>query len=137
VPIPSGQAVCYASGCPISDRNAKAGFTPVQADEVLNGVLSLPLSKWHYKFEPPEIQHIGPMAQDFKAAFGVGVDDKHIFQIDADGVSFAAIQALSHKLETVAAEQRTLERENADLRAHVQQLETQVAAARAAAGRAP
>jgi hypothetical protein len=117
----------------VSDRNAKAGFSPVQADEVLDGVLSLPLSKWHYKSEPPEIQHIGPMAQDFKAAFGVGADDKHIFQIDADGVSFAAIQALSRKLETLAAAQRTLERDNADLLAHVQQLETQLATARAGA----
>ena len=107
----------------------------MEADAVLGGVLSLPLSKWHYKFEPPEIQHIGPMAQDFKAAFGVGVDDKHIFQIDADGVSFAAIQALSHKLEAVAAAQRTLERANADLLAHVQQLETQVATDRTTACR--
>jgi hypothetical protein len=119
----------------MSDRNAKAGFTPVQADAVLDGLLSLPLSKWHYKFEPPEIQHIGPMAQDFKAAFGVGVDDKHIFQIDADGVSFAAIQALSHKLDTVMEAQRRLERDNADLLARVQQLETEVATARAAASR--
>jgi hypothetical protein len=111
----------------------KAGFTQVKPDAVLDGVMSLPLTRWHYKFEPPEIQHIGPMAQDFKAAFGVGADDKHIFQIDADGVSFAAIQALAHKLEALEAGQRTLERENADLRAQVQKLETRLASPRASA----
>jgi len=109
----------------------KAGFTPVAPDAVLDAVTSLPLSKWHYKSEPAEIQHIGPMAQDFKAAFGVGADDTHIFQIDADGVSFAAIQALAHKLDAVMASQRSLERENAELRSHVQELEGRVGASRA------
>ncbi len=116
----------------MSDRNAKAGFTPIDENAVLDGVLSLPLTKWHYKAESPDVQHIGPMAQDFKATFGVGADDKHIFQIDADGVSFAAIQALSRRVEALAGAQRTLERDNEDLRAKVQQLESQVATARAA-----
>jgi hypothetical protein len=34
------------------------------------------------------------MAQDFAAAFAVGEDDKHIHPVDAQGVAFAAIQAL-------------------------------------------
>ena len=34
------------------------------------------------------------MAQDFKAAFHVGEDDKHITTIDADGVALSAIQGL-------------------------------------------
>jgi hypothetical protein len=114
----------------------KAGFTPVETDAVLDGVVSLPLTKWHYAFEPSEVQHIGPMAQDFKAAFGVGTDDKQIFTIDADGVSFAAIQALSRKLDSLSAAQRTLERENADLRTQLQHLHTEVAKG-GACGRAP
>jgi trimeric autotransporter adhesin len=44
-------------------------------------------------------QHVGPMAQDFHAAFGVGPDDKHIATVDADGVALAAIQGLNQKLE--------------------------------------
>ena len=39
------------------------------------------------------------MAQDFHAAFGVGLDDKHIATVDADGVALAAIQGLNQKLE--------------------------------------
>jgi hypothetical protein len=33
----------------------------------------------------------GPMAQDFKAAFGVGETDTGITSVDADGVALAAI----------------------------------------------
>jgi hypothetical protein len=109
----------------------KAGFTPVEPDAVLDAVASLPLSKWHYIEEPPGVQHIGPMAQDFKAAFDVGADDKHIFQIDADGVSFAAIQALAHRLDALTASQRSLEKENADLRTQVRKLERRASAAQA------
>ena len=42
--------------------------------------------------------HMGPMAQDFHAAFGLGTDDKHIATVDADGVALAAIQGLNQKL---------------------------------------
>jgi hypothetical protein len=128
VPIPPGEAVCYAGGCPVSDRNAKAGFTSVSGDDVLSGLMSIPVTRWHYKFEPPEVQHIGPMAQDFKAAFGVGTDDKHIFQIDADGVSFAAIQALTHRIAALSLAQDTLERDNAELRSRVKYLEREIEA---------
>src|SRR5437763_1668750 len=61
--------------CGWQSRNMKTGIRPVQADSVLQGVLSLPIAKWHYKTETPDVQHIGPMAQDFKATFGVGADD--------------------------------------------------------------
>jgi len=37
---------------------------------------------------------MGPMAQDFREAFGLGADDKHIATVDADGVALAAIKAL-------------------------------------------
>jgi Chaperone of endosialidase len=134
IPIPPGQAYCYV-GCPRSDFNVKAGFASVQPDSVLDAVAALPLSKWHYKEEPPDVQHIGPMAQDFKAAFGVGADDKHIFQIDADGVSLAAIQALAHRLDALTASQRSLERENADLLVKVRRLERRVSVAPTSNGR--
>ena len=43
---------------------------------------------------------MGVTAQDFHAAFGgLGVDNKHISPVDADGVAFAAIQGLNRKLE--------------------------------------
>ena len=52
------------------------------------------------------VRHLGPVAQDFKAAFGLGSSDKHIATVDADGVALAAIQGLNQKVEQQRAEQR-------------------------------
>lgn len=95
-----------------SDRNAKENFNSISPAEVLAKVAELPISEWNFKTDT-QTTHIGPMAQDFYAAFGVGSDDKHIATVDADGVAFAAIQGLNQKLE----------RENADLRARLEKLE--------------
>jgi hypothetical protein len=82
-----------------SDRNAKEGFETVKPGEVLDKVLALPLSRWNYKTDSENSRHLGPMAQDFHAAFGLGTDDKHIATVDADGVALAAIQGLNQKVE--------------------------------------
>jgi Chaperone of endosialidase len=80
-----------------SDRNAKMNFSPVSPKEILAKISILPISTWSYK-DDPYVKHIGPMAQDFKAAFGVGVNETTISVIDRDGVAFAAIQALQQML---------------------------------------
>ena len=98
-----------------SDRNAKENFAPVDAKEILAKVTSLPLTRWNYK-QDTATPHLGPMAQDFYAAFAVGPDDKHITAVDADGVALAAIQGLNQKLE----EQRA---ENAELKQRLEKLE--------------
>jgi hypothetical protein len=53
--------------------------------------------EWRYKNQPDEL-HLGPVAQDFYAAFGLGGDDKHIATVDEGGVALAAIQGLSRLL---------------------------------------
>jgi hypothetical protein len=108
VPVPPGQEFC-SQMCPISDRNRKRDFEPVDAAEVLDKVVALPITTWSYKFEDPSIRHIGPMAQDFRAAFGVGKTEKLIFQVDADGVALASIQALHAKIETLEREKQALQ----------------------------
>jgi hypothetical protein len=55
------------------------------------------------------VRHIGPMAQDFYAAFGVGEDDRHITSIDEDGVALAAIKAQSHQIGALRDENEMLE----------------------------
>jgi hypothetical protein len=82
----------------MSDRQAKTNFASVDPQEVLRRVAALPIQTWSYK-EQPSVRHVGPMAQDFGAAFEVGADDKHITTVDADGVALAAIQGLNQKLE--------------------------------------
>ena len=46
---------------------------------------------------------MGPMAQDFHGAFGLGDSDKTITNIDADGVALAAIQGLKRELDDKSA----------------------------------
>ncbi len=54
----------------------------------------IPILTWNYETQDGSIRHMGPIAQDFRAAFGLGSDDKHITTVDADGVALAAIQEL-------------------------------------------
>jgi hypothetical protein len=82
-----------------SDRDAKEGFEAVNPAEVLDKVMTLPVTRWRYRTDEARTSHLGPVAQDFHAAFGVGFDDKHIATVDADGVALAAIQGLNRKLE--------------------------------------
>lgn len=78
----------------LSDRNCKTNFTQVDSRAVLNRVLELPISTWSYQNAPADQRHLGPMAQDFYASFHVGLDDKSICTVDAEGVALAAIQGL-------------------------------------------
>ena len=70
---------------------------------MLDKVAELPVSTWSYKAQGPDIRHIGPMAQDFTAAFGVGEDDRHITSVDADGVALAAIKGLDQRVDALSA----------------------------------
>ncbi len=100
-----------------SDRNAKKNFSSVNSSSILEKIAHLPISSWNYKTDANNLRHIGPMAQDFHAAFGLnGTDDKHISSIDEQGVALAAIQGLNLKLE----------RENAALRAQFKSLEARL-----------
>jgi hypothetical protein len=83
----------------LSDRHAKENFTPTNAREVLDKVAALPMTSWNYKAQEKSVRHLGPMAQDFHAAFGLGENDRTITTVDADGVALAAIQGLNAKLE--------------------------------------
>jgi hypothetical protein len=99
-----------------SDRALKVNFTVVDAQAVLAKVAQLPIDEWSYKAEG-EQRHLGPVAQDFYAAFGLGADDKHITTVDEGGVALAAIKGLNAKVE----EQQ---REIAELRERVQYTES-------------
>jgi hypothetical protein len=77
----------------LSDRTMKTGVVALDDAAVLAKVAVLPVSEWSYTSERG-VRHVGPMAQDFYAAFGVGEDDRHITSIDEDGVALSAIKAL-------------------------------------------
>ena len=105
-----------------SDCNVKEHFSPVSARDVLEKVSSLPITEWNYITDGETLRHIGPMAQDFYAAFNVGTDDKHISMVDADGVALAAIQGLNQKLEEQRAEHAELKRELSEIKQLLTQL---------------
>jgi trimeric autotransporter adhesin len=91
-----------------SDRAKKRGFRPLDKPSVLEKVARMPITSWSYKTERPSVRHIGPMAQDFYKAFGLGLDNKHITTIDEGGVALAAIQGLYRQNKTLQGENKSL-----------------------------
>ena len=77
-----------------SDRNLKENFAPVDVTDVLQKLAQVRISTWNYKSDAETVRHIGPMAQDFAKAFGVGDSDRVIHNVDSGGVTMAAVQAL-------------------------------------------
>jgi hypothetical protein len=104
VSLPTGSG----SWASLSDRNAKTDFTPLNSRDTLERLARVPIQSWRYKTEADSIRHIGPVAQDFRAAFNLGADARHIATVDADGVALAAIQGLNEKLAEKDAEIQTL-----------------------------
>jgi trimeric autotransporter adhesin len=99
-----------------SDRNIKDNISQIDGEEILEKLAAISVSEWHYKTEADSVTHIGPMAQDFKAAFGLGDSDKSIATVDADGVNMAAIQALYKRLLALEKQNEELTREIRDLK---------------------
>lgn len=92
-----------------SDKQSKMGIVPIDPAEVLAKLGQLELSEWSYRVDDTGARHLGPMAQDFYALFGLGASETGISTLDTSGVALAAIQALAA--------------ENADLRARIEALE--------------
>jgi hypothetical protein len=113
-----------------SDRNAKENFQPVDSAQVLAQIQRLPITTWNFKAEDDSVRHIGPVAQDFHAAFGTGADDKHLAALDGNGVALAAIQGLNRKLEAQVKDKdariEALEKDVAQLKALVTSLAQKV-----------
>lgn len=113
-----------------SDQAIKTDVTEVDELTVLEQLAELPISRWRYRSEARGARHIGPMAQDFHAVFGLGDSDTVIYPVDANGVSLAAAKALRTRLTRAEARVAALEHENADLRHRLEALERRVDQAR-------
>jgi trimeric autotransporter adhesin len=94
----------------LSDRAVKADILAVDPRTILARLAAVPITTWRYRTQDASVRHIGPMAQDFYAAFGVGEDARHISTVDADGVALAAIQALTQENAALHARVAALER---------------------------
>jgi trimeric autotransporter adhesin len=84
----------------------------------LAALAQIPVTQWNVK--GATTQHVGPMAQDFYAAFHLGEDDTHINTVDAQGVALASIQGLNQIVEDEIA---TRDGQIAQLQARLDALE--------------
>ena len=100
----------------LSDVNAKENFRALNGSDVLAKLAEMPIREWNYKAQDAAVRHVGPTAQDFHAAFGLGEDPLRISTIDADGIALAAVKAL-------ALENAGLKAELAALRERLDHLE--------------
>jgi len=110
----------------MSDRHAKEAFENVDPRDVLERVVALPITSWNFKEDDDTIRHLGPMAQDFHAAFGLGMDERHISSVDADGVALAALQGLFEVVQEKSALIDELQSQNADLEKRLAALESRM-----------
>jgi hypothetical protein len=113
----------------ISDRNRKRDFRPVDGEALLARLRDMPVTTWSYKSQDSTIRHMGPVAQDFAAAFALGESNLLINTIDIDGVNMAGVKALEARtsaqktrLDTLEGAMTRLQKENAHLRAENEEL---------------
>jgi hypothetical protein len=88
--LPAGSGTWSCS----SSRELKTDFSAIDPRAILESLVSLPIQSWRFKAEDPALRHVGPVAEDFAAAFPLGQSDKQITMSDEQGVALAAIQAL-------------------------------------------
>ncbi len=112
-----------------SSRSIKENFAQVDGRDILRRLTAMPLTSWNAIGDPAQ-RHIGPIAEDWWATFGLGPDDKHVGMTDLGGVALAAIKGLSEEVEArderLQAQDerlRALERQNSELLERLARLE--------------
>ncbi|MGB8509001.1 MAG: tail fiber domain-containing protein [Pyrinomonadaceae bacterium] len=118
--LPAGSGVFNCT----SSRYTKENFSLVSGDDVLARLRKVPVSTWNYISEGRQTRHLGPMAEDFYGAFGLGVGKTSIGVQDAVGVSLAAVKALDAR--TFELQRKTAEVEQ--LRSQLNAMELRLAA---------
>lgn len=102
-----------------SDSSKKHRWEEVDGETMLAKLTAMPIRTWSYREEPDSVRHLGPTAQDFRSAFGLGDSDKAIASVDGDGVALAAAKALEQRTTLLLDEVASLRAELASLRAEL------------------
>lgn len=86
-----------------SSKELKENFATTSPQDILSKIGALPIYTWNYKAQDSSIIHIGPTAEDFHQAFGLGGENgnKAISTIDPAGIALSGIQALNQKLNSL------------------------------------
>ena len=93
-----------SSWATLSDVNTKEHFRDVDGEDLLARLAQVPIREWSYRAQGAAIRHMGPTAQDFRAAFGLGDFPLRINTVDADGVALAAVKALEARTRALQAQ---------------------------------
>jgi hypothetical protein len=82
----------------VSSKDYKTNKRPVT---ILDKLASVPVEAWEYIWDKGVI-HIGPYAEDFNAAFGIGQKNPKVIQIiDYLGVLLGSVKELNDKMERI------------------------------------
>lgn len=122
----------------------KENAAKVDGVDVLDKLMAVPIETWSLKSQEPGIRHMGPMAEDFYAAFGLGEAENTLNTVDVDGVALAAIQGLytvvkekDGQIKQLETRNETLQTELDDLKARVTLLEKRASASPSATASLP
>jgi hypothetical protein len=103
-----------------SSRSFKDHFRPLDAEELLSKIRSLPVESW--QFRNTDERHIGPVSEDFVGAFDVGVirddgsrDNKYLCPGDVAGVALAGVKQLVEENQELKKAVEELRQRIADL----------------------
>jgi len=117
-----------------SSRLLKENYLAVDGEEVLTRLRGVPVTTWNMIGADRSVRHLGPVAEDFHRAFGLGLGPTAIGLGDIDGVNLAAAKALEARttalraaLEEKSARVETLESQLAEALRRLQELEARVA----------
>ena len=115
-----------------SSALVKENRVDVDAGSVLQALRSIPIQTWNYTWDADAVRHMGPMAQDVYAAFGLGIGEEHLAPLDVNGIALASIQALADRLDAQSEENASLRDDIAALKARNDRLAERVARLEAA-----
>jgi trimeric autotransporter adhesin len=134
-----GSGVCLTAGArawfTISERAAKESYAAVRDHGLLERLAAIPVRIWSYKTQDRSIRHMGSMAQDLHAPFGIGEDDKRMSTVEAEGVAPAGVQALYQLAKGKEAEIAALRAKNVRINARHEKPEAGLAALEAVVAR--
>jgi hypothetical protein len=113
----NGNMLVHGTISQLSSRTAKENFRALDGKLVLAKLDALPISTWNYKGAGEGDRHLGPVAEDFHAAFGLGSSDHFVAPTDVAGVALASVKALQeevlerdHRIEALEARLEELEK---------------------------
>jgi hypothetical protein len=93
-----GDMLVHGTISQLSSRTAKENFVPIDGQAVLAKLEAMPISSWNYRGADAADRHLGPVAEDFHAAFGLGPSDHFVAPNDVAGVALASVKALQQEI---------------------------------------